>query len=82
MYKFLNHVPAVHRLPLKLLIHLWHSEMKIYKTEILWMIKMCVEDWSFASSVGISDIFRTMFPGQISSSFSLSRTMGTLYLMD
>ena len=58
-------VSAVHRLPLKLPIHLWHSEMKIYKTEILWMIKMCVEDCLFSSSDGISDIFRTMFPGQI-----------------
>jgi len=39
---------------------------------------MCVEDWSFASS----DIFRTMFPGQISSSFSLSRTKATYLISD
>jgi len=39
---------------------------KIWKAEILCTIKMCVEDWSFASSDSISDIFRTMFPGQVS----------------
>jgi len=55
---------------------------KICKAEILWTIKMCVEDWSFASSDGISDIFRTMFPGQISSGFSLSRTMATYLISD
>ena len=43
---------------------------------------MCVEDWSFASSDGITDIFRTMFPGQISSSFFLCRTKATYFISD
>ena len=39
---------------------------------------MCVEEWSFASS----DIFRTTFPGQISSSFPLCRTKATYLISD
>jgi len=46
------------------------------------VIKMCVEDWSFASMDGITDISRTMFPRQISSSFSLSRTNATYLISD
>ena len=43
---------------------------------------MSVEDWSFSSSDGINDIFRTMFPGQISLSISLSRTKATYLISD
>jgi len=39
---------------------------------------MWVEDWSFASR----GIFKTMFPSQISSSFSLSRTKATYLISD
>jgi len=43
---------------------------------------MCVGDRSFASSGGISDVFRTMFAGQISPGFSLSRTTATYLISD
>lgn len=44
---------------------------QIKKAEILWLMKLCYQDWSFASCDGIGDLFSVMFPGSVSSAFQM-----------
>jgi len=52
------------------------------KAEILWVIKMVNEDWSFSSATdGIKDLFSVMF-GEIPKGFSLSNTKAHYIVTD
>jgi len=55
---------------------------QVEKAEILWSKKMCVEDWSFASCDGISDLFGKMFPGPVSIRFSMGRSKASYMVSD
>ena len=46
---------------------------------ILRALKMCSEDWSFASCAGLNDLLKVMFPGSISNGFKMSSTKASLF---
>lgn len=49
-------------------------EEAVIKAELLWVLKVVLSDFSAASSDDIKNIFNAMFPGEISSKFSMERT--------
>ncbi|XP_048511379.1 uncharacterized protein LOC125500995 [Athalia rosae] len=53
-------------------IELFSSKSAATKAEILWCLKIVVSDWSAASSQGIPDLFKEMFPNSVPIAFTLS----------
>ena len=58
------------------------TQEDVEKAEALWVMKMCAEDWSFASCDGVSDLFSKMFRGPVSSVFSLGRNKASYIVSD
>ena len=50
-----------------------NTQEETEKAEILWVMNMFTENWSFASCDGVTNLFKRMFPETVSSYFSLAR---------
>lgn len=57
-------------------------EQEVIKAELLWVLKIVLSDFSAASSDDIKNIFNAMFPGEISSKFSMGRTKVKYFLTE
>lgn len=55
---------------------------KVTKAEALWALKTASCEYSFASSDGTPELFRQMFPGEVSDSFTMSRTKMSYLISD
>lgn len=55
---------------------------KVLTAEALWAMKTAACDYSFASSDGTPQLFQKMFPGEVSDSFTMSRTKVSYLISD
>jgi len=55
-----------------------NTQEETEKPEIMWVMKMCAANWSFASCDGV----KRMLPGAVSSHFSMVRNKASYMISD